>query len=177
MKFAKKGRANFCKSFRDEGATYSYNPSKKETFFGYKVHTVATSEGAIKLFEITPANVDDRRGLEDLSLNLPSGCTVIADKGYQSANLEKYLAEKGICLLTLRRTNSRSNYSKEFIQTIFKIRRRIETDFSQLSGQLNAQRVLAKKYQGLCTRLLTKFLAFNICLLLSNSTHIKSLIF
>lgn len=38
-------RASFCKSFRDEGATYSYNASKKETFFGYKVHAITTSEG------------------------------------------------------------------------------------------------------------------------------------
>lgn len=177
LEVCKFGRAKFCKSFRDEGATYSFNASKKETFFGYKVHAITTSEGAVKLFEITPANVDDRKGLEDFSAVLPVNSIVIADKGYQSHNLEKNLADIGISLLALRRNNSIQNYSANFRQMIFKMRRRIETDFSQLSTQFNIERVLAKKFQGLCVRILTKFLAFNLCLFIMRNLHIKSLIF
>lgn len=177
LEVCKFGRAKFCKSFRDEGATYSFNASKKETFFGYKVHVITTSEGAVKLFEITPANVDDRKGLEDFSAVLPVNSTVIADKGYQSMILEKSLADVGISLLALRRNNSIQNYSANFRQMIFKMRRRIETDFSQLSTQFNIERVLAKKFQGLCVRILTKFLAFNLCLFIMRNLHIKSLIF
>ena len=177
LEVCKFGRAKFCKSFRDEGATYSYNASKKETFFGYKVHAITTSEGAVKLFEITPANVDDRKGLEDFSAVLPVNSIVIADKGYQSHNLEKNLADIGISLLALRRNNSIQNYSANFRQMIFKMRRRIETDFSQLSTQFNIERVLAKKFQGLCVRILTKFLAFNLCLFIMRNLRIKSLIF
>lgn len=177
LEVCKFGRAKFCKSFRDEGATYSFNASKKETFFGYKVHAITTSEGAVKLFEITPANVDDRKGLEDFSAVLPVNSIVIADKGYQSHNLEKNLADIGISLLALRRNNSIQNYPANFRQMIFKMRRRIETDFSQLSTQFNIERVLAKKFQGLCVRILTKFLAFNLCLFIMRNLHIKSLIF
>lgn len=177
LEVCKFGRAKFCKSFRDEGATYSFNASKKETFFGYKVHAITTSEGAVKLFEITPANVDDRKGLEDFSAVLPVNSIVIADKGYQSHNLEKNLADIGISLLALRRNNSIQNYPANFRQMIFKMRRRIETDFSQLSTQINIERVLAKKFQGLCVRILTKFLAFNLCLFIMRNLHIKSLIF
>ena len=177
LEVCKFGRAKFCKTFREEGATYSYNASKKETFFGYKVHAITTSEGAVKLFEITPANVDDRKGLEDFSAVLPVNSIVIADKGYQSQNLEKNLADIGISLLALRRNNSIQNYSANFRQMIFKMRRRIETDFSQLSTQFNIERVLAKKFQGLCVRILTKFLAFNLCLFIMRNLHIKSLIF
>lgn len=177
LEVCKFGRAKFCKTFREEGATYSYNASKKETFFGYKVHAITTSEGAVKLFEITPANVDDRKGLEDFSAVLPVNSIVIADKGYQSHNLEKNLADIGISLLALRRNNSIQNYPANFRQMIFKMRRRIETDFSQLSTQFNIERVLAKKFQGLCVRILTKFLAFNLCLFIMRNLHIKSLIF
>ena len=177
LEVCKFGRAKFCRTFRDEGATYSYNPSKKKTFFGYKVHAVTTSEGAVKLFEITPANIDDRKGLEDFSTVLPKNCTVIADKGYQSQNLEKSLADVSISLLALRRNNSLKNFSANFRQMIFKMRRRIETDFSQLSVQFNIERVLAKKFQGLCVRLLTKFLAFNLCIFIKQNLKIKSLIF
>lgn len=177
LEVCKFGRAKFCKTFREEGATYSYNASKKETFFGYKVHAITTSEGSVKLFEITPANVDDRKGLEDFSAVLPVNSIVIADKGYQSHNLEKNLADIGISLLALRRNNSIQNYPANFRQMIFKMRRRIETDFSQLSTQFNIERVLAKKFQGLCVRILTKFLAFNLCLFIMRNLHIKSLIF
>lgn len=43
LEVCKFGRAKFCKTFREEGATYSFNASKKETFFGYKVHAITTS--------------------------------------------------------------------------------------------------------------------------------------
>jgi len=177
LEVCKFGRAKFCKTFREEGATYSYNASKNEIFFGYKVHAITTSEGAVKLFEITPANVDDRKGLEDFSAVLPVNSIVIADKGYQSHNLEKNLADIGISLFALRRNNSIQNYPANFRQMIFKMRRRIETDFSQLSTQFNIERVLAKKFQGLCVRILTKFLAFNLCLFIMRNLYIKSLIF
>ena len=83
-------------------------------FFGYKIHAITTCKGVVKLFEITFANVDDRKGLEDFSSVLPTNCTIIADKGYQSHNLEKNLADIGIFLLALRRNNSIENYSASF---------------------------------------------------------------
>ena len=50
---------------------------------------------------------------------------------------------------------------------IFKFRRRVETVFSQLSQQLNAERVLAKTFRGLCTRLVNKVLAYDLALLIN----------
>ena len=43
---------------------------------------ITTSAGAVKAFEITPANVDDRKGLEDLSLVVKADSVIIGDKGY-----------------------------------------------------------------------------------------------
>lgn len=60
---------------------------------------------------------------------------------------------KGICVMALKRSNSKNNWTKPIRQLIFKLRRRVETVFSQLSLQLNSERVLAKSFQGLCTRL------------------------
>ncbi|MCB7344623.1 transposase, partial [Blautia obeum] len=60
------GRARYCKVFRNHGADYGRCPSKKETYFGYKVHALITLEGYITAFEITPASTDDREGLRDL---------------------------------------------------------------------------------------------------------------
>lgn len=177
LEVCKFGRANFCKCFKHEGATYSYNPSKKQTYFGYKVHVLTTESSAVKLFEITPANVDDRVGLEDFSDSISTGSTIIGDKGYVSEKLSEFLKAQGKKLLALQRNNSTQNYPAETRQLIFKIRRRIETVFSQTTDQLNIERVKAKSFCGLCTRLLFKFLAFNLCLLINFSTNVKSLIF
>lgn len=177
LEVCKFGRAHFCKVFRSDGATYSHNPSKKQTYFGFKVHVITTSGGAVKAFEITPANVDDRRGLEDLSSTLGDGSIILADKGYVSLSLTEDLRAQGKILLALKRNNARQAYSPTLQEEIFRRRRRIETTFSQLTEQFNVECVLAKSFGGLCVRLLTKFLAFNLCLLLAQSSCIKSLIF
>ena len=183
LKVCKFGRAHFCKTFRCDGADYGKCPSKKETYFGYKVHAMITLEGFITTFEITPASVDDREGLRDLTDGL-SDITILGDKGYVGEHLLEEQKEQGICLMSLKRSNSKRNWPNSVKQLIFRLRRRVETVFSQLSEQLNAERVLAKSFQGLCTRLVNKILAHNLCmviqLLFGNTLElgqIKQLIF
>lgn len=161
------GRARFCRSFRGYGADYGKCPSKKETYFGYKVHALITLEGYITSFEITPASVDDRQGLRDIVEN-QSGLTILADKGYVGEALMLEMQEQKNTLLALKRSNSKAKWSTSFRQLVFKLRRRVETVFSQLSEQLNAERVLAKTFQGLCTRLVNKILAYNLCIALNS---------
>ena len=183
LKVCKFGRAHFCKTFRWDGADYGKCPSKKETYFGYKVHAMITLEGFITTFEITPASVDDREGLRDLTDGL-SDITILGDKGYVGEHLLEEQKEQGICLMSLKRSNSKRNWPNSVKQLIFRLRRRVETVFSQLSEQWNAERVLAKSFQGLCTRLVNKILAHNLCmviqLLFGNTLElgqIKQLIF
>ena len=177
------GRARYCHSFRGHGADYGKCPSKKETYFGYKVHAMITLEGFITSFEVTPASTDDREGLRDIVEN-QSGLVILGDKGYTGEKLSREMQEQGICLMSLKRSNSKTNWPKSVRQLIFKLRRRVETVFSQLSEQLNAERVLARSFQGLCTRLVNKILAYNLCLALNSIlgktfelSKIKQLIF
>ena len=177
------GRARYCRSFRSYGADYGRCPSKKETYFGYKVHAMITLEGYITTFEITPASTDDREGLKDM-VGRQSGLVILGDKGYVGQNLIKEMSDQGICLMALKRSNSKANWPKPVRQLIFQLRRHVETVFSQLSEQLHAERVLAKSFQGLCTRLVNKILAYNLCLALNSIFHetcelgrIKQLIF
>lgn len=157
------GRARYCHSFRGYGADYGKCPSKKETYFGYKVHALVTLEGYVAAFEITSASVDDREGLRDL-VEGKEGLVILGDKGYMGEMLRQELAEHGVCLMALKRSNSKTDWPREIRQLIFKQRRRVETVFSQLSGQLNAERVLARSFQGLYTRISNKILAYNLCL-------------
>lgn len=52
-----------------DGADYGKCTSQKKTYFGFKVHAVMTLGGYITAFEVTPASVDDREGLRDITIN------------------------------------------------------------------------------------------------------------
>ena len=157
------GRARYCHSFRADGANYGKCPSKKETYFGFKVHALITLEGYITAFEITPASVDDREGLRDLVEN-QLGLVILGDKGYTGNLLWEDMMKQGVCLMSLKPSNYKENWPKEVRQLIFRFRRRVETVFSQLTEQTNAERVLAKSFRGLCTRLQNKILGHNLCM-------------
>ena len=160
------GRARYCKNFRTEDASYGKCPSKKETYFGYKVHALVTADGYIAKYEIGRASEDDREGLYRLMENI-SGITVIGDKGYVGDFLRENMADRGITLIAMRPSNYKKQWSAKFRQLIFKIRRKIETVFSQLCEQMHAERVLAKKFWGLCTRMSDKMLAHNVSMVLN----------
>ena len=157
------GRARYCRSFRADGANYGRCPSKKETYYGFKVHALITLEGYITAFEITPASVDDREGLRDLAEN-HLGLVILGDKGYTGRILWEDMKQQGVCLMSLKPSNYKENWPREVRQLIFRFRRRVETVFSQLTEQMNAERVLAKSFRGLCTRLQNKILGHNLCM-------------
>ena len=102
------GRTRYCRSFRGHGADYGKCPSKKETYFGYKVHVMITLEGYITTFEITPASTDDWESLRDI-VDGQSGLVILGDKGNVGEALTRELSHQGICLIALKRSNSKSN--------------------------------------------------------------------
>lgn len=122
------GRARYCQSFRQDGADYGKCPSKKETYFGYKVHALITLEGFITAFEITLASTDDREGLRDLVMQ-QQPLTILGDKGYVGEALSGEMREQGICLMALKRSNSKTDWARPVRQLIFRLRRRVETVF------------------------------------------------
>ena len=113
--------------------------------------------------QITPASVDDREGLRDFAENR-LGLVLPGDKGYIGETLFEDMRTKGICLMSLKPSNYKTNWPRIVRQLIFRFRRRLETVFSQLSEQMNAEKVLAKSFQGLCTRLQNKILGHNLCM-------------
>ena len=149
------GRAHFSKCFKGE-ASYGICASKKETYFGFKFHALTTVDGFLTDYVITPANIDDRNAVWDLCDKYRS-ISIIGDKGY----INKRLTPE------LKRENSRDNYPKEVRQLLFKVRRRIETSFSQLTEQLNLNKVKSKSMLGFMTRTSIKVLAHNISFLIN----------
>ncbi len=113
------GRARYCRSFRGYGADYGRCPSKKETCFGYKVQALVTLEGYIAAFDITAASTDDRKVLRDL-VKGRTGIAVPTDKGYAGEAFTQEMARQGICLMTLKRSNSKINWPKPVRRLMFK---------------------------------------------------------
>jgi IS5 family transposase len=180
------GRAAFRNSrFCGEEANYGHCASKKETFFGYKVHAMCSANGYITDFLITPASTDDRTAVWELIENYRRRIALVGDKGYISPILaQDLMTEKGIQLFALKKKNDKNQDPKWLRRAVFKIRRRIETSFSQLARQFRVESTLAKAMWGLRTRLVSKLLAFNlgffinsICGREDHLAHIKSHVF
>jgi IS5 family transposase len=179
------GRAHFCRAFKCEEADYGHCASKKEAYFGYKVHNMTTTEGYITDFVVTPASTDDRDALLDLAWRKEYHYFLIGDRGYIKKYLADFLYEhRNITLIAIQRKNAKDKYPPMIGRIIVRMRRRIEITFSQLSGQFNAERVFAKSFHGLLTRLISKILAFNMMFFINfafgNFLHparVKSIIF
>lgn len=175
-------RAYFSKCFKDI-ASYGYCASKKETYFGLKLHALVTVDGFVSDFFLTSAGIDDRAAVFELTEN-NSSIKIIADKGYIDTTLKNQLKiEKDILLISLKRKNSKDPLEKGLHNVLSKTRRRIETSFSQLAEQFNINKVLAKSKLGLMLRITLKILAHNISFIINDilgnkkMAQIKQLVF
>jgi len=180
------GRACFSRLFACHGASYGVCPSKKLTYYGYKIHALCTQNGVITDFLITAANADDRDAVWELVEQYNRHLTMVGDKGYIGIRLADDLRnERDITLIYMQRNNARNPVPASARQAVFKIRRRIETSFSQLADQFNIATTRAKSLWGLNSRLQTKILAFNVCFFIKqllgcshqDMPKIKSLVF
>lgn len=156
--------------------------SKKQTFFGYKLHLLITMGGVILDFELAPASATDLEvGFELLAEH--TDLKVIGDKAYISAEKAAWLRQfNRIELLTLPRNNQKQ-LSSSVRRMINSIRQIIETVNGQLDEQFNIETNHAHTFWGLCTRLYSKLTAHTLCLYLnrllgkSDFLQIKSLAF
>lgn len=113
------GRAHFHKTFKGVAA-YGRCASKKETYYGFKLHTLNTLDGYLTDNILTPANIDDRVALWDLVENKKQ-LTLIADKGYIGEQYANALFnERKITLITMKRNKTKPQLPKEFRQLLFK---------------------------------------------------------
>lgn len=168
------GRAHFGKRLR-EFSSYGYCASKKETYYGMKVHVVTNLDGNPLDYVLTKANVDDRDALFELS-NLLNIDILFGDKGYIGNIIEELKNEKNINLYALKRSNSKNPLPQKFRNMISKLRRRIETTFYQLNECFNIERIRSNSKLGLQTSLEIKFLCFNIIAFIGGHTRISKII-
>lgn len=128
--------------------------SQNKYFYGYKLHGVCSPQGVIQAMDLSKASVHDINYLKDVSQEMQN-CIITGDRGYINDTLKKEISERSnICLEVPTRSNQK--VQKKVLYVLRRIRKRIETVFSQLCDQFMIQRNYATSYSGYRTRILAK---------------------
>jgi len=142
----KRVRARRCRKVR--GRDYcGYCAAKQEKFFGWRLHLVCNADGLPVAFDLLPAAYHDLTPVHELTVNLPGGACVYADKGYNSAPVEaSILDDTGVRLVPIRKRNMKPHqWADEYDLRCY--RRLIETVGSQLES-MGIERLHARTNLG-----------------------------
>jgi hypothetical protein len=159
-KLSREKRNKMAKESIHHSPDKGYCASQKKYFYGYKLHSICSAAGVIQSLDLTKASVHDVHYLKDVK-ELFSNCIITGDKGYIGRQHQINLFETaGIHLEVPLRSNQKEQ--KPVIRILKKVRKRIETVFSQLCDQFMIQRNYAKSFAGFKSRILAKVTGFTV---------------
>jgi hypothetical protein len=116
---------------------HGYTASKKQYFFGIKVHMIVDETGIPIEFCFTPGSTSDIAGLKELPCMLPEGSVLFADRAYNSYSLEDDLKQMAdISLVPRRKRNLARQHSPCLEYILNNTRNRIETVFSSVISRM-----------------------------------------
>ncbi len=156
------------KSFRAsifKGKPYhGYTASRKQYFFGIKIHMIIDQNGVPIEFCFTPGGYSDLAGLRLLPCELPQGALLFADRAYTHYHLEDDLFEmSGVNLLPKRKATLKRQHSGTRGYLLSRTRNRIETVFSSIVSRM-PRYIKARTEKGFYLKVLLFVLAYIICL-------------
>lgn len=138
-------------------ANYGHCASRNMKYYGYKLVILSTLSGIPVVYELVPANTDERVAAETV-LSYVWNSDIYCDKGFigvdwQAQNLE----QQGNSIWTPKRTNQTEQNSKAFDKWLNSIRERIEGIFNEVQNTgRNLERLLRKTVIGLSTHVIAK---------------------
>lgn len=138
-------------------ANYGYCASRNMKYFGYKLVSVCTMDGIPLVYELVPANTDERLAGESVLYAL-RGCQIYADKGFIGEDWqEKIFRHTRNRIFTTKRANQKKQNPIQFDRWLNRVRERIEGVFHEVQNTgRNVERLLAKTVVGLTTRVIAK---------------------
>jgi len=159
-------------------ASYGYCASRKMKYFGYKLVMVCTLDGIPVLYELVPANIDERICADTLLPYLRNS-DILADKGFIGAEWQaQHRKLYGNRIWTPKRSNQTTQNPKAFDRWLNARRERIESVFNQLQNTgRNIERLLRKTVSGLTTHVIAKVTALTLRILLQKHFGIDILSF
>ena len=158
-------RIRRCKLYppQEHGEAFrGYIVSKRRYFYyGLRVHLVTTGAGEPVEFCLAAASEADISLLKEMSLDLPEGSIIHADKGYTDYHYEDLLEEIGLRLKAQRKKRSKRPMVawEQFLSK--PARQYIETVFSNLSAMFS-RKIHAVTPRGFELKIVCFLLAFSI---------------
>jgi hypothetical protein len=159
-------------------ASYGYCAARQMHYFGFKLVALTTLDGLPLVYDLVPANTDERLAAECVLCQVKD-CDIFADKGFIG---ELWQAEVRYAwrnrIWTTKRANQASQNAPAFDALLSRVRERIEATFHQLQNTgRHLERLLAKTIHGLRTRLVTKLAALTLRYLLRRRFNLDLLSF
>jgi hypothetical protein len=138
-------------------AAYGYCASRNLHYFGYKLVMVTTLDGLPVLYELVPANIEERQAAETVLTRL-ANAQVFGDKGFLGDEWQRQIEQQtGNRVTTPRRVNQKIQHPAGFERLLNSVRERIEGVFHEIQNTgRSLERLLAKTVVGLVTRVITK---------------------
>ena len=155
-------------------AGYGYCSSHSRFFWGFRLHLIATPSGLPITFALSSPKDDERVIARDMLEIEPAllanrhGQTVIADKGYRSAEFETMLNTHGATLIRPTLGKERERPGKRFLRPFRQI---IESINQTLKAQLDLERHAARSFPGITARILQRLLALTAAIWHNENTN------
>ncbi len=159
-KFSRAKRVKICKEDWSTAPSFGYCAAQKTTYFGYKLHAITTVNGVITHFDLSKANMADIHYLEDIRDYYP-GARLLGDMAYLSDPLQMELFKTNRLLLETPKRRNQKNYRK-YPAVFRRVRKRIETFYSQMHDQFKILNNYAKTFRGLAVRILSKITGYTL---------------
>lgn len=141
-------------------AAYGYCASRQLDYFGYKLVMVTTLDGLPVVYDLVPANTDERLAAEAV-IDRIQNAVLVGDKGFLGVEWQAQMLEQtGNTILTPKRKNQKIQHPAGFERLLNSVRERIEGVFHELTNTgRHLERLLAKTVVGLATRVIAKVTA------------------
>ncbi|GIJ45449.1 hypothetical protein Val02_23350 [Virgisporangium aliadipatigenens] len=143
-------------------AGYGYCSSHSRFFWGLRLHLICTPSGLPVTWALATPKIDERQVLTavlDHDPNLLSdrpGLLILADKGYVSAELDRWLTDRGVRLL---RPSYRNRTPRPGEHLLKSVRQLIESVNDTLKGQLDLELHGGRSDAGVTARVAQRLLA------------------
>jgi DDE family transposase len=155
-------------------AEYGCCAGRNLQYFGYKLVVLSTLDGLPIVYELVPANLDERLAAKAV-VDYLGNCHIFADKGFLGAEWQACIFDQTQNRIwTPKRQNQFIQNSKDFDRWLSAIRERIEGVFHEIQNTgRNLERLLAKTVSALCTRIIAKMTSHLLRHLLRIDFHVN----
>ncbi len=147
-------------------------------YFGYKLVLLSTLGGLPIVYDLVPANTDERLAVESVIQNV-CGSDIYGEKGFIGQDWQESITcSTGNYIWTIQRDNQHHQSSDLLKRLIGRVRQRIEGVFHEIQNTgRNPERLLNKTVEGFTTHIAAKIASHTLRLLLRKRFAIDVLTF